>query len=344
MTYAGGWWRGLRRIAKPLKDPRFWIIQAAVVAIAVVHNTLEFTPRLPSDLLDVLPVSLLWIPLLFAAIGFGLAGASATSVIAALSSVPNWMLMQRAGTLPQELFLVVIAIGVSLLVGFQTDRRLEAQRNAEAYAAYSVRDQEEERRRLSLDLHDDPIQTLVSVCHDLDGLISVQSPDQSELVDIRSTVASVIHKLRDIGAALRPPMLDDLGLVSALRGMVAEYNKRGSSEASITVSGQERRLPADAELALFRICQESFRNAARHAEATHVRTSIYFGGSQVTLIVEDDGKGFDKPVTSAVNDGHWGLLGMKERAEMMGGKFGLSSRPGKGTRITVHLPVPPPQV
>ncbi len=342
MAWARGWWRRIRPVARIFRDPWFWAVQAAVVTIAALHSALEVSPNLPTDLADVLPVSFFWVPLLFAALRFGLAGAATTCAVVVLASLPNWFYLQRVGTLPQELLLVIIACAVSLLVGRQTDSRLEAQKNAQAYAAYAVREQEEERRRLSLDLHDDPIQTLVSACHELDGMISTQPTSPPQLVGVRTSVATVIQKLRDIGTALRPPVLDDMGLVPALRGLLGEYTKEGTFEGGIAVSGEQRRLPGDIELAAFRITQEALRNAAHHAAASHVRASIDFGVSQATLVVEDDGKGFDTPIDSVAKDGHWGLLGMKERAEMMGGSFNLLSQSGKGTRITVHLPVPPP--
>jgi len=326
-------------LAPAVKDARFWIAQAAVVAISVLHNVLEASPRLPTDLVDILPVSFFWIPLLYVSLRYGLAGSIVTSVVVVGGCLPNWIYAQRAGTLPQELFLVAIAVGVSLLVGGQSDRRLEARRDAEVYAAYAVRTQEEERKRLSLELHDDPVQTLISVCHELDALKNVPARGDA-LAGIRDSVEVVVGKLRGISAALRPPVLDDMGVVPAIRGLLEEINRNGKSIGALSVSGEQRRLPPDTEVALFRIAQEAVRNAASHAEAAHVRVALEFGVREVGLEVEDDGIGFD-PAQSRAREGHLGLLSMKERAEMNGGRFELSSKLGHGTRVSAHLPIVP---
>lgn len=321
-----------------LKDPRFWAVQALVIAIAVTHNILESSEELPSDLVDFLPVSFLWIPLLYGSLRYGMAGAIATSAVVLVTSLPNWFYLQRTGTLPQEVSLVAIAVAISLLVGRQTDRRLDAQRSAKDYAAYAVRSQEEERRRLSLDLHDDPVQTLIAVGHELDSLKDLNSQG-AMLADARNSIAEVVRKLRDIGSELHPPALDDMGVVSAVRGMLSDLSRKDSFASGFNVNGEPRRLPAETEVAIFRIAQEALRNAARHAAASRVSVDITFAAKEVVLEVLDDGVGFDASGFRYDQRGHFGLLGMKERSEMMGGRFEISSAPGKGTRVAAHLPV-----
>ncbi len=146
-------------------------------------------------------------------------------------------------------------------------------------------------------------------------------------------------EVRRFSRALRPPFLDDLGLGPALE-MLAEENG-----AEFTVSGQSYRLPPELELALYRIAQESLSNARRHADAVEITVAITYEPTKVRLEVIDNGKGFDPPsnLASLGRTGHFGLLSMQERAQLVGAVLNIVSASGAGTHVTVVAPVPKPK-
>jgi signal transduction histidine kinase len=330
----------LRSVFHLTGDPRFWAIQLLVVATAVVHNLLEAPNTMRSDLADFLPVSFLWIPLIYAAMRFGLAGSIATSAVVIVSSLPNWLYFQSPETLPQEISLVVIAASIALVIGRQVDRRSDAQERAKVYAAAAARRQEYDQQQLSLLLHDDAVQTLISACYRIDAMTSRQSQAETDLADLRAEITGVVESLRNIAVDLRPPILDDKGLPSAVQALLNNTAKRRGFESQFSVSGTQLPLPMDTEIALFRIAQEALRNVEKHARANHVQVSVAFTDHTVTLDILDDGVGFDASSRRNGRSGdRLGLVSMKERTEMQGGRLKISSGPGKGTKITATIPI-----
>ncbi len=213
-----------------------------------------------------------------------------------------------------------------------------------AYAASILRAQEEERRRIAQELHDDTIQTLVLICRRLDaaeghyGLLPLQAG--RDLSSAREEAEKVVGGLRDFARGLRPPALDDLGLTASIRRLVADVSDRAGVQGSLTVSGRERRLLSDMELALFRIAQEALRNVEKHARARSVEVSVAFGDLETELSVKDDGVGFSLsgPIGDFAASAQLGLLGMQERAQLLGGRLRVHSQPGSGASVTATLP------
>jgi two-component system, NarL family, sensor histidine kinase UhpB len=140
---------------------------------------------------------------------------------------------------------------------------------------------------------------------------------------------------------LRPIYLEDLGLVTALEMLARETGQATNTSVEFQRQGTERRLPPSVELALYRMAQEALNNVARHAQATHAHLSIAFTPQDVTLQVSDDGKGFEVPKSPAefAPGGHFGLLGLHERAELIGADLDIRSSPVQGTWIKIRLPV-----
>ena len=134
---------------------------------------------------------------------------------------------------------------------------------------------------------------------------------------------------------LRPTYLSELGLIPALEALTRDAN------ATFAVEGAEKRLDAERELVLFRIVQESLRNVAKHANAQHVDVTVAFDGHEVTATIQDDGSGFDAPDAPAAyaQAGHFGLMGMQERAQLFGGNVYVKSERGKGTKVIAYVPV-----
>ncbi|HEX7594310.1 MAG TPA: ATP-binding protein, partial [Anaerolineae bacterium] len=147
--------------------------------------------------------------------------------------------------------------------------------------------------------------------------------------------------LRQYISDLRPSVLDDMGLVSAVRWFARQYSERAGIEIDVDVIGTKRRLPSRVETVLFRIAQEGLNNIVRHAHATRARLQFEFSETCVTFAIEDNGSGFvvDQVLGAHLERRAWGLLGVQERVALVGGKFKIDSAPGGGTKLIVEIPV-----
>jgi len=212
-----------------------------------------------------------------------------------------------------------------------------------ALAAQLAELTETERQQLAQELHDQVGQNLTALGINL-NIVQTQLPEEStdllrsRLNDSLSLVEQTAEQIRDVMANLRPPVLDDYGLVSALRWYGEQFATR--TAIAVTVEGEEPvpRLDAQVENALFRIAQEALANAAKHAKARQIAVTIEVHNRTLRMVVADDGVGFDpeRLPTPGVNQG-WGLIIMRERAEAVGGVFSIESRPGSGTRLIVEV-------
>jgi two-component system, NarL family, sensor histidine kinase DegS len=209
------------------------------------------------------------------------------------------------------------------------------------YVRGVTRAQEDERQRVALELHDTVAQDLVRVNRKLDDLTAQVSDGvvAAGIADIRSMTRTMFDGLRRLSRALRPPVLDDLGLSAAVEWLATDLSSRGT-DVETSVRGTARRLPRETELALFRICQEALRNIERHAHAEHVTVTLTFTPGSIEVVVEDDGDGFDTDGHDDGSDvlGHLGIAGMRERAELVSAKLTLTSSRGDGTRVGVTVP------
>ena len=216
-----------------------------------------------------------------------------------------------------------------------------------ALSERAINAQEEERKRIARGLHDDTCQALSSLIislERLEGALAAQLPElQPRVTAARQLATLTLEDLRKVVYGLRPTMLDDLGLAPAIRW----YARANLEQASIRVTfdglDESARLPARLETALFRIAQEAITNILRHAQAHSVtiRLEQAEGGRDICLRVEDDGMGFDVARISAqaVRLGRMGLIGIRERAELVGGQATIDSTPGRGTRLQVRAPL-----
>jgi signal transduction histidine kinase len=205
---------------------------------------------------------------------------------------------------------------------------------------HTVRTQEEERAHVARELHDEMAQILTAISLDLGTLqnnLSVNSQYASILKRLQDLSRQLSQSMYRIVAALRPAHLDDLGLETALRYMLEqEFRPRGLS-ANIEIVGTSRRMEPVVETVLFRVAQEALTNVQRYANATETHICLCYERERVQLRVSDNGQGFD-PTQSFTAPHGWGLAGMKERAESMGGSFLVESAPGAGTIIEVSIP------
>ncbi|MBA7693127.1 hypothetical protein ES703_101703 [subsurface metagenome] len=213
------------------------------------------------------------------------------------------------------------------------------------YLSQITKAQEEERKRIARDLHDDASQVLYALSRQVDNFTrdntDLTANTASFLKDLRQRLNNTLEGIRRFTQELRPPMLDDLGLLATLRWQVGEFERRSGVKASLLAVGDERRFSAEAELLTFRIVQEALRNVERHAQASEVEIEIKFGAGKTIISVIDNGKGFDLEGSLAdlPRAGKLGLAGMEERAHLLSGNMKIVSKPGKGTRVTIELPV-----
>lgn len=223
-----------------------------------------------------------------------------------------------------------------------------AQQALHNYIGVITQAQEEERRRLARELHDETLQALIALQQRV--LLLRQhlhgDPDaQRALNELQSLLERTMRELRRTTHNLRPLYLEDLGLVPALETLAREIqNRHPDLQVEVLVQGPVARLEPEQELALYRIAQEALQNIVRHAQATWAQVRLVFGPRQVRLEVQDNGRGFRVPESPAefAPQGHYGLLGMYERAELIGARLTLHSEPGQGTRVVLTLPRPSP--
>lgn len=197
-----------------------------------------------------------------------------------------------------------------------------------------IKAQEHERRRVARELHDDTSQGLAAL------LLKLRArPELKDEVALALGTLDAVHRLI---ADLRPSVLDDLGLTSAIAWCADRHLRSHGVAVRCEFSGLDRRLPPEHETAVFRVLQEAIVNVERHARAETVLIQGSIRDHQLSIEVEDDGEGFDDGAfTTPDRAGRgWGLLGMRERVEMLGGRLHIDSAPGKGTHLTVNVPLP----
>ncbi|RPH75708.1 HAMP domain-containing protein, partial [bacterium] len=201
--------------------------------------------------------------------------------------------------------------------------------------------QEEERMRLARELHDDTIQAVIALKQrvQLAQRSAKEHSARKSLSELEALAEKTIENLRRLTRALRPIYLEDLGLVTALEMLSRETSQANHLEVKFHQSGQERRLSREVELALYRIAQEALNNVVHHAKARQAELQIIFN-KEIHLEVADDGIGFSVPKspTDFASSGHFGMLGIRERADLIGARLDVQSEIGGGTRLSVHLP------
>jgi len=207
-----------------------------------------------------------------------------------------------------------------------------------------VQAQEEERRRIARELHDEVAQALTGLKLNL-AVLESALPDQStalheQLAKIRALLESTMEEIRGLALELRPAALDDLGLVPALRGYVDGFIKRTGLDVTSDLDASIGRLPERMETALYRIVQETMTNIVRHAAARHVQIILCTEDNEVYVCVADDGRGFDpaQRLKAAIAEGRMGLLGIQERVTLLRGRVSITAVPGRGTRVEIWLP------
>ncbi|MEH7440573.1 sensor histidine kinase [Neobacillus drentensis] len=224
----------------------------------------------------------------------------------------------------------------------QVGEVLEDAKAKQDFGLKIIEAQEEERKRLSREIHDGPAQMLANVIMRSDLIERVfreRGPDEafSEVNSFKKMVRSALYEVRRIIYDLRPMALDDLGLVPTLRKYlqtIEEYHK--NSKITFVNLGLERRLPTKYEVALFRMIQESVQNALKHANACEIKVKLEITNNDITVLIKDNGGGFD---TSIKKPESFGMIGMRERVDLLDGDITFDSKIGKGTAVWIRVPL-----
>ncbi len=230
------------------------------------------------------------------------------------------------GVFADVLFLFAIGLGLLFVVlGDERDRLSARTEELEHLSRLLIRVQEDERRRIARELHDEAGQVLtaVKIELELDGRM-----------EAGALVGRALAQVRDVSNLLRPSALDDLGLVAALRALVDDFALRTRIEVSLDLDGVTRPADPEVEVAVYRVIQEALTNVAKHAQATEARVRVQGSAAALSVVVDDNGVGAAEAATS-----HLGWLGMRERVTALGGRLDIERAPAGGVRIAVRIPV-----
>jgi PAS domain S-box-containing protein len=237
-----------------------------------------------------------------------------------------------------------IIAAIETLQDISEEKRL--QENMRFYGQLIIKAQEDERKRIARELHDDVSSSLLLLIQRLDAIASGGRPKLSHalkhsLEDLRSQAVAALDSLRRCAQDLRPRILDDLGLVAALEWMVEDMTKNQGIDTDVKVVGVGQSLPTETQLLLFRIVQEALSNIRRHAKASRATVTLEFRDKDITMSVADNGQGFELlgRIEDLASAGNLGIMGMSERAQLLHGTLEIKSELGKGTQVVIRVPL-----
>jgi len=238
-------------------------------------------------------------------------------------------------------------VGVQAILRDVTEQR-RMQKNLRFYLSQVLKAQEGERLRIARELHDDTAQALSGLSRRLDTLVDTLASIKNELPqeipkdveELREQSDMILEGVRRFSRDLRPPVLADLGVLPALKWLATALEEQHHIGANIRVLGEQHRLPDDTEMALFRIAQEALSNVTKHSDASAVELTVDFRDAGITMTIVDNGKGFElaQSTSDLTASGKLGIIGMQERARLLGGTLAIHSEPGAGTSVVVTVP------
>ncbi|MFB4167821.1 sensor histidine kinase [Virgibacillus sp. JSM 102003] len=222
----------------------------------------------------------------------------------------------------------------------QVNEMIEEAKEKQEFGLKIIEAQEDERRKISREIHDGPAQMLANILlrsELVDRTFREGTVDDAlkEIKSVRKMIRSSLYEVRRIIYDLRPMALDDLGLIPTIKKYVATIADYNDTEIEFSTMGLEKRLNQKYEIAFFRLVQESIQNAIKHAEATLIKVKLDVGPKDLVMVINDNGKGFDPALK---RDKSFGLIGMRERVEMLNGKLTINSTIGEGTKIKIKVP------
>lgn len=251
--------------------------------------------------------------------------------------------IERAETIVSQMNVVLQYLSGDLN---QVTRILESAKNRQLLGLKIILAQEEERKRIAREIHDGLAQSMANIVlrtEISERMLLRKEYDlvREELFDLKGQVRSSLEEVRKIIFNLRPMALDDLGLIPTVRKFVQDYEEKTKTRTQFELSGKEKRLPSGMEVAVFRLIQEAFSNIQKHANATFASVEIAFLKKSVKIIIKDNGIGFnvEQLDQKLMTGSHFGIMGMRERVELLEGKFKIESSPNNGTKITMSIPI-----
>ena len=347
----------LSRASKIIANPRFWIVLAMFAIGIVLHYPQQILSTSSPSLFAFIGLTrhalervLFLFPVTYAGLVFGIKAGLASLAVALVIMLPRAIFISPSP--PDALFetVGVILIGGLVNLWFERHKRdvivqKQMQEQLRFYLRQVTRAQEEERRRIAQELHDDTTQDLVILLRQMDRLTTTAdrlSPENTALLEeLRQQTSKILDGVRRFGQDLRPSTLDDLGLLPALEWLTSDLTSHLGIAIDMAVIGSVRRFSPEIELVLFRITQEALRNVWKHSKASKAWVTVKFSNDKVVLTVKDAGQGFELPerIEDLAAAGKLGLVGMQERTQLIGGRLTLQSEIGKGTTVTAEVPI-----
>ncbi|MBL7208879.1 MAG: sensor histidine kinase [Dehalococcoidia bacterium] len=350
-----------QRTKEVVLNRHLWGIACILVALILFYNasylgTAGWLPWLKKtstgqDMYLFIQSFLFLIPILYASAVFRLRGTLVTWLLFMVATLPRALYESPdVESLLRVVIFALVALVVALLIVLELNQRQkmkEALKPMETgqwnYVARILEAQEYERQHVARELHDNTIQALLVIAnraHALEigdyGPLSPEARRQTE--EIMVMILHAIEDVRRLSRDLRPSILDDIGLLPALRWLGERSTQESGIGVETVVNGTERRLPPEAEVVVFRVAQEALNNVGQHSSATSATVTLDFLANSFRITVHDNGKGFSLPrrISDLVATGKLGLGGMQQRAKLLDGTFSIRSQPGKGTTLTVE--------
>lgn len=353
----------LKGRAKVIYNPHFWVIVFIILVISFIYyasiTIIDISDKewhllwnlVVFEFVNDLHGSLFCIPYIYAAIVFWWRGILITWLFSLALILPRIQYYSpNITSFVTNILFLLIPLMVVLIITLQrrwreVERKSLAEREEErqAYIAEIIKVQEDERKRIAREIHDDTTQRLWILANRVQGLITdklrnIAPQMASEIVTIKDTLLHISDDTKRLSLALRPGILDDLGPVPAIRWLVDQLNDEDSIEAKISVKNYPRQLNHEISTHLFRIAQEALNNVRRHSEATQVVVSLEFNPETVKMTIRDNGKGFSsRNINKFSKQRKLGIIGIQERARLLNGILKIDSKRGKGTTISVEF-------
>lgn len=354
--------------AKILNNPNFWAITVITLFLIFIYQAWpwrehkftygvwQWLPWLSSlsnlalvELLNRVIGILFLIPIIYAAVVFSWQGALVAYLLALVGILPIATGIWLPASLVTNMVLLLIPFLIVSIVALELDQRRKERKayderevERKVYVSKIFESQENERLRIARELHDDTIQTLLVIANRAQKLIPSGNDDMAIVKKdaewVRDATLQAVEDVRRISLDLRPSVLDDLGLVAALRWLTDRTSEESGINIRILVNGPKRKLPPQTEVTIFRVTQEALNNIRRHSKAKEAVVKLKFAKECLKVTIDDNGRGFRLPkkVASLANRGGLGLIGMRHRIDSLGGTLKIRSWPGKGTSLLIE--------
>jgi signal transduction histidine kinase len=343
-----------------IRDPRFWIIAFIMVALFIFYqswpwkNFYDCIYKLAVTELNTNTIgSLFLIPIILSTLLFRWRGTLITWTLSAIAISPLLVMYSgNVGALLRNIAFLLFPVLVVLIIAAEIDwhrremRNLqEREREQKSFILQIARIQEEERTHIAQELHDDTVQTLLAIANHAQALAS-DNMNQNEaetrrnIEHIRDEIVNVSKDVRKLSFSLRPYILDDMGLIPALRSLADNLQNEGNIDTEFLLNGKKRKLRSEVEVNALRIVQEALNNVKRHSKASRVSIHLTYHPEYLEIDIKDNGIGFPMHGDHKwlIDNNKLGLIGIEQRTKFLGGKAIITPKQGKGTTISIELP------